>query len=386
MDEIQTRVSLSARLTVQQGYAAGATFLVEHFPAILGRGKEADVRLSDDPSDPTLSRRHARLSLGGGRLSLQDLSTNGTSLGQRLLRADEVVSLADREELWLGPRTCLLVETLRPAGAILQETACDPAPPAPGPGEGVVPLQIQALGNFSVALQGRPIPEAAWETRKTALLLVYLAWRHERPVPAERICADLWPDHHAGGRQALQTTLARLRRALRSGSEESTLPDPVLRQRGSYGLNPVYRLGLDVLSFESAWKRARMASGSSEKMRALEEARRLYAGELMEGYGEEWVLTRRQMLLRTYQEAMAGLGDLLRAHDQGEEALRLYRALLEDDPVWELGHQGLLLTLIEGGQRDEAVRHYHRYVESMKRLLNLAPSAEMLSLYHRLLA
>lgn len=129
-----------------------------------------------------------------------------------------------------------------------------------------------------------------------------------------------------------------------------------------------------------------MASGSSEKMRALEEARRLYAGELMEGYGEEWVLTRRQMLLRTYQEAMAGLGDLLRAHDQGEEALRLYRALLEDDPVWELGHQGLLLTLIEGGQRDEAVRHYHRYVESMKRLLNLAPSAEMLSLYHRLLA
>lgn len=104
---------------MQQGYAAGSSYLVEHFPAILGRGKEADVRLGDDPSDPTLSRRHARLSLGGGRLSVQDLSTNGTSLGQRLLRADEVVSLQDREELWLGPRTCMLVETLRLGLALL---------------------------------------------------------------------------------------------------------------------------------------------------------------------------------------------------------------------------------------------------------------------------
>lgn len=76
--------------TVGAGSAVDPRLIVERAPghtpgmeyeigegAILGRGDQAEIRLDD----PYASSRHARLSLQGGRVVLEDLgSTNGTYL------------------------------------------------------------------------------------------------------------------------------------------------------------------------------------------------------------------------------------------------------------------------------------------------------------------
>jgi pSer/pThr/pTyr-binding forkhead associated (FHA) protein len=61
--------------------------------AVLGRGDQAEIRLED----PFASSRHARLSLQGGIVVLEDLgSTNGTYLNEELLSGPQPLHRGDR--------------------------------------------------------------------------------------------------------------------------------------------------------------------------------------------------------------------------------------------------------------------------------------------------
>jgi DNA-binding winged helix-turn-helix (wHTH) protein len=64
---------------------------------LIGRGPDAQIRIDN----PEVSRRHARLTVAGGTVTLEDLgSKNGTHRnGQRL---DRPVELADGDEIWIG--------------------------------------------------------------------------------------------------------------------------------------------------------------------------------------------------------------------------------------------------------------------------------------------
>jgi DNA-binding SARP family transcriptional activator len=363
-----TKPSLAAVVTVLQGQSRGETFHVQKFPAVLGRGDDADVRLLDDPRDGTLSRRHARLSIAAGRLRIQDLSTNGTTVAGRMLSVEEQCSLADCEEIWLGPSTLLRVETLRSGPAPSQ-----PVPQAAPARTAAMSLRIQALGAFRATLGGQAVPDTAWETRKPILLLAYLAYQGGRPVSAERACSDLWPDHEQGGRQALQSTLARLRRALRRGD----VRDPVLFERGAYRLDPSFELDFDVARL--------LVAAQKGDLESLREVESLYQGPFLEGYSDDWACVRRLEIEQQYHQAIGHLAALLQEREECQEAIRLYRLVLCQEPCWEQGHQGILKAFVQAGQRDEAIRHYHRYAETMRVQLGLAPSPEMLRLYYTLL-
>jgi pSer/pThr/pTyr-binding forkhead associated (FHA) protein len=64
----------------------------EDFPALVGRGEDARVRLED----PAVSRRHAQLSLADEQIVLTDLgSGNGTFVGGRPIRARVVEHRSD---------------------------------------------------------------------------------------------------------------------------------------------------------------------------------------------------------------------------------------------------------------------------------------------------
>ncbi len=368
---METRPTLRVRLMVVDGFAAGRTFVVERFPAVVGRGEEADVQLPDDPSEPTLSRRHLRLSIGSGRLQAEDLSTNGTARGGRLLPVGQAVVLDEQEELVLGLSTRLRLEILR-AGAWPSEPV--PVPEhAPLACSSLGPLELRTLGAFEASLGGRAIPAQAWDTRKPMLVLAYLG--DGRPVSPERACDDLWPDTN-GARQALQSTLSRLRRTFR----RVEAPDPVQLEGGLYRLDPDLRTRMDASECERLSSQAR----GGEALAPLEELRRLYRGDFLPGFSEDWVLHRRVALNRLYLEAMACLAERLVSAGRGPEAATLYLELLGGDPLWEAGNRGLLEHYRVSGQRDEAVRHYHRYVALLKKEMDLGPSPEMLLLYQLL--
>jgi pSer/pThr/pTyr-binding forkhead associated (FHA) protein len=86
--------ALEPRLVVERapGHTPGMEYDVGD-GAILGRGDQAEIRLED----PFASSRHARLTLSGGIVVLEDLgSTNGTYLNEELVSGPQPLHRGDR--------------------------------------------------------------------------------------------------------------------------------------------------------------------------------------------------------------------------------------------------------------------------------------------------
>src|SRR5438034_10917655 len=79
--------------------------------------------------------------------------------------------------------------------------------------------RIELLGRFRItpgeASPSSGAPITRFQTRKTALLLAYLAYHNRRPHPREALIEMLWPESEPGaGRNSLSKALSSLRHQL----------------------------------------------------------------------------------------------------------------------------------------------------------------------------
>jgi len=126
------------QLIMRTGPTPGATFTLEGDQINIGRDSTNEITIND----AEISRRHARLTLQGGKYVLEDLgSTNGTFVngqrlaGPRVLKAGEVVSFGEQIVLvfevitndpgatMVSPRAAAVPSASRPAQQ-------PPSPPA----------------------------------------------------------------------------------------------------------------------------------------------------------------------------------------------------------------------------------------------------------------
>ncbi len=92
-------------------------------PLIVGRGEEADIRIED----ASVSRRHARLTVGD-RVEVEDLgSTNGTRVRDRALSEGERVTLAPGDLVEFGGVLCLMRGPSRDAPRAVEAPASTPS-------------------------------------------------------------------------------------------------------------------------------------------------------------------------------------------------------------------------------------------------------------------
>jgi hypothetical protein len=183
------------------------------------------------------------------------------------------------------------------------------------------PWRIDLLG-WLRAVQGDRVIRH-FRMQKTGALLAYLSFNCHRSHRRQELIELLWPEiDPAAGRHNLRQSLFSLRRQL----EPPGVPQGavILADRATVQLNPTVCL-TDVAEFEAACRAAlpgvREKSGervepgrdgegvlfqrlshdrgqvlspptTSERMRHLEAAIRLYRGELLPGYSEEWILPR----------------------------------------------------------------------------------------------
>lgn len=77
---------------------AGQRFGLASGETIVGRGDESDVAVDS----PGVSRRHARITIDGGRVTIEDLgSRNGTFVGDR--RIDTKTEICESAAIRIGP-------------------------------------------------------------------------------------------------------------------------------------------------------------------------------------------------------------------------------------------------------------------------------------------
>ena len=130
-------------------------------------------------------------------------------------------------------------------------------------------------------------------SRKIAALLARLAMSPQRLHAREELIDLLWPDADpATGRNRLRQALSTLKRLL----QPPGAGDVLLADRAGIRINP-QAVSCDVLDFEACARDGRVA-----------QARRLYRGELLPGFYDEWVQDERQRLQAVFDRLDAAAG------------------------------------------------------------------------------
>lgn len=155
-----------------------------------------------------------------------------------------------------------------------------------------------------------------FRTRKTGILLAYLACYKDRPPHAREILIDqIWPEADlTSGRNSLSIALSSLRHLLEPpGVAAGTV---LAADRETVRLNP-HAVQTDVADFE------RHLRAANEN--ALRQAIALYQGELLPAYYEDWILAERRRLAEGFVTAVRRQVGLLRQRDNTEQALDVAR-------------------------------------------------------------
>lgn len=234
-------------------------------------------------------------------------------------------------------------------------------------------ISLTLFGGFRADVEGTPLPAMR---RKAQALLAYLALSGGRPHPREKLTALLWGDFPGTrARHSLRQALTDIRGALPGGVGLHTAHDSVVLDLAGFDV--------DVVTFERLVRDGTLP--------ALDEAARLYRGELLEGLDvtepafEEWLVTERA---RLHDTAILGLGRLL-AHqiraENTESAVVTASRLLALDPVQESVHRALMRLHVKQGRRGSALRQYQVCVAILHREFETDPEAETRQLYTEIL-
>ena len=200
-------------------------------------------------------------------------------------------------------------------------------------------------------------------------LLGYLLVHRGVAQPRQRLAFLLWPDStEAQARTNLRKVLHTLRHELPEAERFLEVSSRTLRWR----TDAPYRL--DLAEFERALADDR-----------LEAAVAAYAGDLIEGSYDEWVLEERERLRSLYLDA---LERLLREFEDREEwaaASRCAERLVHADPLREDAQRTLMRLYDARGDRARALRAYHAYADTVQRELGVEPSPATRAAYEALL-
>ena len=237
-------------------------------------------------------------------------------------------------------------------------------------------LTIRLFDELRLRYQGAPLPPL--RSARAESLLAYLLLRRQAPQPRERIAFLLWPDsNERQARTNLRHVLHNLRRSLPDADRFLEITPRTLEWRTEA---PFW---LDVAAFEESLRRA--AGAKCEDLAALREATDLYAGDLLVGHYDEWLLRDRERLRRSYLEALERLTAALDARGDHAQAIRYAERLLRHDPLREDTYRLLMRLHDARGDRARAIRVYHACAATLERELGIEPSAPTREAYEALL-
>ncbi len=230
-------------------------------------------------------------------------------------------------------------------------------------------LEIRLFGPFRVRVHSAPLPPL--RTRKGQWLLALLALCYDQEIERSWLTATLWPDSsESQALYNLRRSLSDLRQAL--GARADCIQTPTLHRLRFDSAH----CDLDIIAFKHA------LDGGDEQ--ALEQAVALYAGPVLEGCTEAWVMAERATWEQAYVEALEKLAALALKHGEEARAVSYLRRVLRAAPLRETALRQLLSAQARQGELSEAVQTYRDFRLRLSRELNAQPAPETLALYRRI--
>jgi DNA-binding SARP family transcriptional activator len=242
-------------------------------------------------------------------------------------------------------------------------------------------FSIRLLGDFVLLANDTPISNL--DGSRLQSLLAYLALHRGVPQARSRIAYALWPDStDAQAHTNLRNALFKLRQAL---PEIETF---LVVERQTLCWQPDTLWSLDIQDFERAITQAdqaRHAQDQATERQALEEAVKLYRGNLLPGCYEDWLQTERDRLQQIYLEALERLIELLEQAGNYTVAIRMTQRLLRADPLQESTYCRLMCLYAACSDRGAVSRTYQTCAAVLQRELAIQPGRTTRKTYEQLL-
>jgi DNA-binding SARP family transcriptional activator len=223
-------------------------------------------------------------------------------------------------------------------------------------------FRLALLRGFELATDDVAIPLSSGPQH----LLAYLAL-NERSMRRIHVAGILWPDvsdERAAGN--LRSALWRLRLA---GL------DLVGAERGCLRLAPNVAVDIRELNRLASYL---LNPTADMPPLALEDLR--FAGELLPGWCDEWVLLERERQRQICLHLLEGLCERWTRAGYYVKAVMAGLAAVTGEPLRESAHRALIRAYLAEGNSAEAVRQYRQYSSILRQELSLEPSDQMTGL------
>lgn len=220
-------------------------------------------------------------------------------------------------------------------------------------------LNVCLFGGISVSHE-----KCGGELKLTPLpakLLAFLILQRHRAHSREVLIGYFWGEHQDDrARNCFNTAWWRLRRLLEPDATshgQFLLSDPL----GDVAFNKHSDFWLDVAEFEECIKpvlRLPLEQISTNQLGHAETALGLYAGDLMEGYYDDWALQERERLHQLRLDGLIRIMDFFAWLGDYPKSLEYGRQIIALDPLREDAHRKLMRLYAQIGQRSQALRQY----------------------------
>jgi DNA-binding SARP family transcriptional activator len=191
-------------------------------------------------------------------------------------------------------------------------------------------VAIRTMGGLAVAMDGVPVPEAAWPTAARRLLELLLCLPGYQAT-AQQAARLLWPRHlPRSALNSFNVALHGLRRVLEPTLTAGADSRYVIRQGRVYRLR-LEQIACDVEDFSKLVRHAARPLGDDAAER-LENAATLYRGDFLASSAEEFTQEKRTRLRRVMLDTLERLGEWHAEAGRGPQALRSFNRLLELAP------------------------------------------------------
>jgi DNA-binding SARP family transcriptional activator len=233
-------------------------------------------------------------------------------------------------------------------------------------------LIVKFLGQFDVHYGDQPI---LISSRPVQTLFAYLILHAGATERRERLAGLIWPrSSEENARSNLRHALWRLRKAL-----------------SRYEQDPPFILSDDLtISFEANsnyWLDVNQLEGGLEHRASIDqltESATLYAGELLPGFYDEWVILERDRIQSVFDRLMQTFLNKLAAQGRWPEVLEWGERWLSHGSTSEAAYRSLMMAQTEMGDRAAMAAVYHRCVDSLRQELGVAPSIQTRELFEEL--
>jgi predicted ATPase/DNA-binding SARP family transcriptional activator len=229
-------------------------------------------------------------------------------------------------------------------------------------------LEVRLVGTFDIKCEGKPV---ILSSRAAQSLFAYLILTAGTMHRREKLAGMLWPDEsEQKARTYLRNELWRIRKTLPQTSKvEYFLADNL-----TVGFNQSSVHWLDVAGLKNL--------GDTASMEELIDNLSSYAGELLPGFYEDWVILEREHLQVLFEQKMACLLELLETEQRWHDILEWAERWISMGQASEAAYRALIVAYDALGEHSKAASSYERCKQALGQL-ELEPSEQTRALAFR---